>query len=174
MRLNKLYFFTATIIHWRELLLEDKYKDVIIDSLKNLVLRQKIRLYAYVIMPNHIHIVWEFLELNGKEYPHASLLKFTSHAIQKDLKINNLDLLRTYEIIDKTRKYQFWQRDSLPLELSNKEDILKVLNYIHNNPIKGKWNLAKSSLDYNYSSMKYYKNGISNSDFLTHVNQIKI
>jgi len=66
MELNKLYFYTATIIGWKHLLKPDKYKDVIIDSLKYLIKIKKIVVYGFVIMPNHIHLIWELLELNGK------------------------------------------------------------------------------------------------------------
>ena len=82
MELDKLYFYTATITNWRKLLEPDKYKNIIIDSLGYLVKAQKIKVYGFVIMPNHIHILWEFLELNGKEMPHASFMKYTSHRIQ--------------------------------------------------------------------------------------------
>ena len=50
---NELYFFTATILNWKKLLKPDKFKMIIIDSLKNLVDRNKIKVYAYVIMDNH-------------------------------------------------------------------------------------------------------------------------
>ena len=32
-------------------------------------------------------------------------------------------------------------------------------NYIHNNPVKGKWRLAENAVDYLYSSMKQYETG---------------
>ncbi len=38
-------------------------------------------------MPNHLHIIWELLEYNGKEKPHASFMKYTSHTIQADLRL---------------------------------------------------------------------------------------
>jgi REP element-mobilizing transposase RayT len=50
----------------------DKYKDILIDSLKYLVKIGKIKVYGFVIMPNHIHLIWELLDLNGKESPHSS------------------------------------------------------------------------------------------------------
>jgi hypothetical protein len=33
------------------------------------------------------------------------------------------------------------------------------LNYIHNNPCSGKWNLVNSPIDYVHSSAKYYETG---------------
>jgi putative transposase len=31
-------------------------------------------------MPNHIHVIWEMKETNGKEVAHASFNKFTSQS----------------------------------------------------------------------------------------------
>ena len=52
-------FFTATILEWKQLLHQDKYKDEIIKSLQFLVEQKRIRLYAFVIMQNHIHLTWQ-------------------------------------------------------------------------------------------------------------------
>ena len=41
--------------------------------------QQKIKVYAFVIMPNHIHLIWKLLEPNGRESPKASFLKYTAH-----------------------------------------------------------------------------------------------
>ena len=51
-------YFTATNLEWKKLLQPDKYKDIIIESLRFLVTEQRIRLYAFVIMINHIHLIW--------------------------------------------------------------------------------------------------------------------
>ncbi len=49
-------FFTATILEWKHLLKPDKYKELIIQSLKFLVDNGRVQLYGFVIMPNHIHL----------------------------------------------------------------------------------------------------------------------
>jgi putative transposase len=54
-------FFTATIADWKPLLKEDNYKDIIVASLQSLVAMSKINLYGFVIMSNHIHLVWQAL-----------------------------------------------------------------------------------------------------------------
>jgi hypothetical protein len=40
-------FFTATILEWKPLLSENKYKNIIIDSLRFLVKDKRIVLYAF-------------------------------------------------------------------------------------------------------------------------------
>ncbi|MGZ3873593.1 MAG: hypothetical protein ACXVJD_11780 [Mucilaginibacter sp.] len=52
-------FFTATILEWKHLLKEDIYKDIIINSLTFLKKEKSIVVYGFVIMPNHIHLLWQ-------------------------------------------------------------------------------------------------------------------
>ena len=67
MEIGEVFFWTATINQWQKLLLPDSYKDVIISSLEYLSNERKIDLFAFVIMPNHLHLIWRTNELNGKE-----------------------------------------------------------------------------------------------------------
>lgn len=171
MELERLYFFTATILQWRMLFKPDKYKNIIIESLAYLVFKHKIRVYGFVIMPNHIHLMWEFLDLNGKEMPHASFLKYTSHKIQKDLRKNHPKVLEQFKVNSETRNYQFWQRDSLPIHLYSPSVIYQKLNYIHNNPCKGRWMLSFNPIDYKYSSANFYETGKDEFGFLLHIGE---
>ncbi|WP_246343618.1 transposase [Adhaeribacter radiodurans] len=127
--------------------------------------------YGFVIMPNHLHLIWEFTQLNGKELPHASFMKFTSHQILIDLKKFHPEVLPYFEVSLKTRKYQFWQRDSLPIHLYSPSVIFQKLDYIHNNPVQGKWLLAASPLEYKYSSASFYETGVDEFGFLTHIGE---
>lgn len=52
-------FFTATILERKPLLIDDCYKDIIIKSLKFLKNEGSIVIYSFVIMPNHIHLIWQ-------------------------------------------------------------------------------------------------------------------
>jgi putative transposase len=52
-------FFTATIRDWKNLLQPDKYKIIILNNLKELVTKNEIILYAYCVMKNHIHLIWQ-------------------------------------------------------------------------------------------------------------------
>ena len=52
-------FFTATNLGWKKLLKPDKYKDIVINSLRFLVKENGIILYGFVIMDNHLHLIWQ-------------------------------------------------------------------------------------------------------------------
>lgn len=84
--LNQIYFFTATIHKWQNLLADEYHKALIVDYLRVLSDKGLIAEYGYVVMPNHIHFIWEHLKKNGKETPQASFLNNTSHEFLKSLK----------------------------------------------------------------------------------------
>ncbi|MES2733953.1 MAG: transposase [Bacteroidota bacterium] len=65
MSLGNIYFWTDTIKDWKHLLKKDAYKKIITEQLQWLVKKKKVRIYGYVIMPNHIHLLWEMVEPNG-------------------------------------------------------------------------------------------------------------
>jgi putative transposase len=162
------YFYTATITKWQHLLKPDKYKDVITNSLKYLVEKEKIKVFAFVIMPNHIHLIWTMLEKNGKEMPNASFMKYTGHLFLEDLTKNHPKVLPYFEVDSSTRKHHFWQRNSLPIALYSPKVWKQKLDYIHNNPLTEKWKLADLPENYKYSSAKFYLEGIDEFGFLTH------
>lgn len=166
MELGKMYFYTATILNWKKLLKQNKYKDIIINSLRFLSERNKIRVYGFVIMPNHIHLIWRILEMSGKEMPHASFMKFTAHAFLKDLQNNHPQVLPFFEATGNDRKYQFWERESLPIELYTQSVMKQKLDYIHNNPLQAHWNLVENPAEYFYSSIRFYEEGIDDFGFL--------
>ena len=40
----------------------DKYKQVIVDSVRFLVENELLKVHGFIIMPNHIHIIWKIGE----------------------------------------------------------------------------------------------------------------
>lgn len=172
MLLNEVYFWTSTIKNWKYLLLTDEFKIIIINCLKELVFRNKIIVYAFVIMPNHIHIIWKMKTLNGKEMPHASFNKFTAHQFQKTLKLNHPELLTHFEVEETERKYRFWQRDALAILMDSEEKVIQKIDYIHNNPLQEKWNLSATPEGYQRSSAKFYETGIDEFNILTPIYEV--
>lgn len=95
----------------------EEMKMEVIQSLQWLKAKELISMYAYVIMPNHIHLVWETQQPNGKEEPHPSFLKFAGHQFKKIGSDKYPAWLPEFAIEVVNRKYQFWQRDSLAFPL---------------------------------------------------------
>ncbi len=166
---DKLYFFTATILEWKPLLKEDIYKDIIMDSLKFLVSKKRILLRAFVIMPNHIHLMWNILTPNHSSDVQRDFLKYTSQQIITLLKRRNDDYwLTQFRVNAVDRRYQVWERRPLAIELYAPDVKFQKLKYIHHNPVQEKWQLCKLPEEYKYSSAGFYYLEKMDWDFITH------
>lgn len=167
MDLEEVYFWTDTITEWKHLLKQDKYKQMILDSWKDLVTKELITVYGFVIMPNHLHVLWELNKMNGKEMPHASFNKATAHLITKDLKYLHPEVLKVFAVTDKERSHRIWQRAPLAVVMDSKVKLEQKLDYIHNNPLQARWNLADRPENYHWSSAAFYETGEDNFGFIT-------
>ena len=164
MELGETYFWTATIHKWIHLLKPDEMKELIIGSLEHLSNAGKIDVFAFVIMPNHLHLIWRLNALNGKEMPHSSLLKFTAHHFRKELE--KIQGLSPFYVDATNKKYEFWQRDSLAVHLYTKKVAFQKLDYVHRNPLSERWNLCTRPEDYKFSSANFYEAGKEDFKFL--------
>ena len=167
--IGKVYFWTATINNWDKLLEKEVVKEIIIDSLRFLSEAGKIEVYGFVVMPNHIHLIWKINEMNGKESSHGSFLKYTAHMFKKYLKAIDPAFLNKFAVEAENKKYEFWQRDSLAFELTKRDTAFQKLNYIHNNPLAERWQLCNDPVKYYYSSAKFYETSVDDFGFLKHI-----
>ena len=168
MLLNEVYFWTSSVKDWKHLLKPEKYKELIIDTWRDQVIKKQIIVYGFVIMPNHLHVLWQQTNMNGMEKPHASFNKATAHEIVKDLKSNHPKVLPFFKVDDKERSYRIWQRDPLAVLMDSKEKFEQKLDYIHENPLQERWNLVERPEEYKWSSASYYETGEDPFGFLTH------
>ncbi|MEQ9422872.1 MAG: transposase [Cyclobacteriaceae bacterium] len=166
--IGRIYFWTAIINKWQHLLRTDSFKDVIISSLQYLHTKNLIDVFGFVIMPNHIHLIWRINNMNGKESPASSLLKFSAHQFKKMLSSHELS---NYKVTRDNKSYEFWQRDSLAIHLYSPEVMYQKLEYIHGNPTTERWSLVKDTCDYVYSSASFYEKGSKRFTFLKHIGE---
>ena len=166
LEIGEIFFWTATINNWQRLLMKDEYKNVIINSLNYLSDLGKIDVFGFVIMPNHIHLIWRINEMNGKETSQGAFLKYTAHEFKKLLKKDNDSRLASYAVDAHNKSYEFWKRDSLAIHLFSKEVAFQKLDYAHYNPCSEYWDLAKEPENYLFSSAKYYETGVKDFAFL--------
>jgi putative transposase len=161
-------FFTATILEWKHLLKESEFKDIIINSLLFLKQEKSIVVYGFVIMPNHIHLIWHIQYGFKKDNVQMRFLKFTAQQMKFRLIDTKDPRLPKFFVNAKDRQYQFWERNALSIELWSPGVFMQKLDYIHNNPLQHQWKLVQSPEDYKYSSAKFYYMGIDEFGLLTH------
>ena len=129
--------------------------------------RYKNQILGYVIMPNHIHFMIFVSEKsttinqlvsNGK--------RFMAYEIVKRLKAqeNNRLLNQLREGVDiieaiKGKHHQVFESSFDCKMCLNQKFIRQKINYMHRNPLCGKWNLADTLIDYPHSSARFYETG---------------
>jgi REP element-mobilizing transposase RayT len=152
----KPHFLTCTVVQWIKLFDFKELRQVIVDSLNFMVKHDRLQIYAYVIMPNHIHLIALSDQL-AKEM--ASFKSFTARIIIDTLKSQqeNLILKRLAECKLKfkhDRTYQVWQEGSHPQEIQNEAMMLQKIDYIHYNPVRAGY--IEDPIEWIYSSARDY------------------
>jgi putative transposase len=125
-------FFTATNLSWLPLLENDHHKQILLEALKHRVDKNEVTIYAFVIMPNHFHAIWQIHDGIEKEDFQGTLLRFTARSILNFMKMDDNELIEHLHVKATDRNYQVWERNALSNDLFTEEVFLQKLNYIHN------------------------------------------
>ena len=166
---NSLHFLTITVVGWIDVFTRQKYRDVIIQSLRYCKQHKGLVINAYVIMSNHIHIIAYAQEGYNLSHIIRDFKRFTARAIIQDIIQSPEEgrsewMLRLFKYHGKYNgkndKFQFWIQDNHPIELVSPSWIKQKLDYIHLNPVRS--GLVDNGEKYLYSSARQYggKKGI--------------
>jgi REP element-mobilizing transposase RayT len=175
-----LYFITLTCCQWLPLFENANAYEVVYNWFDHL--KQKgHHICGYVIMPNHLHLMAAFtgdgirvdkLVSNGKRFMAYDIVKKLEQQKQNQF----LDLLQN-AVSPSDRKrgklHQVFEPSFDAKPCHNDHFIRQKLDYMHKNPITGKWILAPSAVDYVHSSAHYYFTGIQGHYAVTNVEMIK-
>ena len=149
------HFMTCTILHWIPIFTRTETVEIILDSLRHLQ-KEGLKLYAYVILENHLHIIAQSEQLDKdierfKSYTASQILRYLK---QNNVK-NILDQLAFYKKAHKSdRDYQFWQEGVHPELIQTDEIMQQKINYIHNNPVNRGY--VDEAEHWRYSSARDY------------------
>lgn len=154
------HFITCTVLHWIPIFTRTETTNIIFDSLKYLQKNDNLKLYAYVILENHLHII---VSSNDLAKSMESFKKYTAREIINLLKERNvttiLDQLAFYKKAHKSdRPYQLWQEGISPKLIQSDAMMRERINYIHQNPVKRGY--VDEAKYWRYSSARDYENEI--------------
>lgn len=158
-----IYFVTTATVNWVDVFTRIEYKEVLIDSLKHCIDHKGLRVHAWVIMTNHIHLIVSAEDSLTLATTFRDLKKFTAHTLLQ--LINDYPqesrkewLMRMFAIEGKrqpdSRVNKFWQEGVHPKELDTPEKLQNTLDYIHQNPVKQ--GIVFEPWEYIYSSAVDY------------------
>ncbi len=156
-----LYFSTSVITGHKRIFDDDELARIVLRSLHWLRENQFWKLFAYCLMPNHLHCVAQTEDISKVL---AKFHSFTGHEIIKYLQKNNRkDLQAYFANAAKTKKqdrtHLVWE-DPLVRIIESEYVLMELIEYVHNNPIAKGWRLAISRSEYPYSSARYYEKGL--------------
>ena len=174
-----IYFITFTCHDWLPLIeIANAYEDVY--QFFDVLIKQGNPIIAYVIMPNHLHFLLNYTTTernlntiigNGKRFMAYNLVKKLQLAQKTEL----IELLhKAVEPKDRARgkKHQVWKAGFDVKPCRTEKFLLQKLNYIHDNPVKGKWNLAINNEAYIHSSCLYYFKKIQRTCQVVHYDEV--
>ena len=159
---DSIYFLTFTITDWVDVFTRLHYRNIIAESLTYCKKNKGLRLYAWCLMTNHLHLVCSLEQPLRMSDFLRDYKKFTAKAILEEIQ-NNTESRREWMLYrfefagkfdNRIQKYRFWQDKSHPIELTSNEMIEQRINYIHENPVRT--GLVAKAEEYLYSSARNY------------------
>lgn len=162
-----LYFLTLQVVDWVDVFSRKIYRDIIIDSLRYCSAHKGLQVRAYVIMSNHVHLIFNALDDNLSDVL-RDMKRFTATSILKEIEQHPQEsrrdwLMKRFEFAARRHKrnslHQFWTHENHAVELVSAKFIRQKCSYIHNNPVRAGW-VANPS-DWLYSSASNYENKLS-------------
>jgi putative transposase len=158
-----IYYMTFTVVGWIDVFSRLSYRDIFIESLKYCQQHKGLRLHAYVIMTNHVHLIVSVDEGHSISTFVRDCKKFTATQILKDVQENVTESRREWMLHQfkyyasrhsRNEQYQLWEHDNHYIELSSPDFMQQKIDYIHQNPVKAGWVYRPE--DYVYSSATNY------------------
>lgn len=173
------YFITFTNYRWLPLFEITQSYDLVYQWFS--VLEQKgHKVAGYVIMPNHLHVLLYYTPVE----PSLNTLvgnakRFMSYGIIKRLKERQQDELMR-KLSDgvsssdkaKGQRHLVFEHSFDVKKCETMKFVQQKLDYIHANPVSGKWELVKDAADYPHSSCGFYFGNGSKSVSLFHFMEI--
>ncbi len=160
------YFITFTCYKWLplfQLTALDDYFHLWMSRLND----KGILISAYVMMPNHLHLlVFVDKTCNNINLNIGESKRFMAYEIIKRLR--NKSSNRILSILEKgvskneilkRKKHQVFRLSFDAKKVEGLDELTKVAEYIHHNPVTGKWRLAEDFTKYSPSSAAYYELG---------------
>ncbi len=159
------YFCTFTCWEWLPLIEQTLLYDRLY-AWMHLVTTKGCTITGYVFMPNHVHLLMVVPEGGSINTILSNAKRFLAYEVVARLeKAGRFDILQrlsaglTTGSVPRGQKHRVWRTSSDIKSCESEAIILQKLNYIHANPVRGKWSLVEDAVEYPYSSAAFYYRG---------------
>ncbi len=150
------HFMTCTIVGWLAVFTRPEAVQIVFDSWDFLKREKDFRLYGYVILENHLHLIASAANLSSAV---KSFKMYTARHIIDLLEAHGAKVLLRQLCALKLRhktesEYQLWEEGSKPKQIASDAMMLQKLEYLHNNPVKRGY--VDEPVHWRYSSARNY------------------
>ena len=126
-----MYFLTFVVKNWYYLFDRNNRFSILSNTLKFFQENKGLKIYGYVFMLNHIHLIIQSNDVIGFV---RDFKRWTSRELKSNLIKYEPEVLRLF--LDNDNNYNFWQDTNKPEIIENEKFFMQKLNYIFNNPVK--------------------------------------
>jgi REP element-mobilizing transposase RayT len=158
-----LYFVTMSAVRRAQVFRRDVIKRILVDSLNTGRILGQYDLFAFVIMPNHIHTILRCLGDYAPADVTREYKKATSKLIVRHLEAEGnqavLAFLASCVPREGKQKYAVWNDEYQAKNIFSPGFLRQKIDYLHNNPVQPHWALAERPEDYLWSSARFYMAG---------------
>lgn len=149
---------TLTVVGWIDVFTRAEYADVFLESLRFCIQRKGLRVYAFCIMPSHIHLI---VDLADDEKLLTAVLRdlksYTAKHLYERIETQPQEsrrewLVRLLQFYGRPhgQTFKFWQEGNHAVALLSTEWTQQKRDYIHQNPIVAR--LVDEAHHYPFSS----------------------
>jgi REP element-mobilizing transposase RayT len=159
---GKAYFITTTTVNWVDLFTRLEQRMLLVDALNYCCEHKGLEIYAYCIMPSHLHMLCRADDEDLLANIIRDFKKFTSkkiiETIKKEKESRREWLLEMFqkscEHLKRDQTFKVWQNGYHAVLIESQKFVFQKLNYIHNNPVKDR--IVDKPCDYIFSSARDY------------------
>lgn len=157
-----LYFVSFATIFWVDVFVRRIYFESLVKNLNFCVDKKGMEIYAWCIMPSHVHLVFK----SNIQKPNELIRDFKSFTSKELIALigDNIQESRKEWLLNSFKKAarsnsnntdnQFWQQHNQPIELWSNHVIQQKIDYTHDNPVVA--GFVENDYEYLHSSARDY------------------
>jgi putative transposase len=156
------WFFTVVSHRRQQLFCQSQVRKSLRASIQKCRIRHPFEILAWVLLPDHMHCIWQLPERDSNYSQRWKLIK---QRVTRDL--------RTSPLAAPSLEGAVWQKRFWEHCIRDDKDFERHLDYVHFNPVKHGYSLAPSGWPYS-TFHRYQREGIYSVDWACDPEQVKL
>ena len=155
------YFLTLQVVDWLDVFTRLEYRNIVIDSLKYCREHKSLKVYAYVVMSNHVHLIAQVPGGNLSDVirdskKHTAKQMLAQAQIPTESRSWLKDRFAFYaNMKGQGKAHQIWTHENHAIVCDTERVFFESMHYIHQNPVRAGW--VDREEDYLYSSARCFR-----------------